>query len=267
MHCLCSCLTRGQLLSSPDLGLRSAHHYERAQRGPPCKASSPVRWRGLGWRDMAQGGPHTAVVDPHPQHLCSGVGSNCHLSSADSYGPSLILSLVFTFPPSSFSPLWSPVAQHQPISLHVKVMKEWGVEVLEQSLVLSTWGALQQRAEHGPIDMELVADGLGTAALSQKIHSALSTADQMSSVCIYSSPCCWRWLDDLCPPGMCWVEDICLAFTSVFLSLGGFRRHVLWEDREASNLAIPSWSSADIQMFLFLIWRNTGLTNRVVGYK
>lgn len=56
--------------------------------------------------------------------------------------------------------------------------------MLERSLVLNSWGTLQQRAEHGPIDTELVANGLGTAALSQKIHSALGTANQMSSVCI-----------------------------------------------------------------------------------
>lgn len=50
----------------------------------------------------------------------------------------------------------------------------------------------------------------------------------------------------LVPPSMCPEENICLAFTYAFLPCGGFRSHVLWEDREANNSAVSHWSSADI---------------------
>lgn len=45
MHCLCSCLTWGQLLSSPDLGLKSAHHYVWAQHSTSCKISNSAQGR------------------------------------------------------------------------------------------------------------------------------------------------------------------------------------------------------------------------------
>lgn len=72
MHCLCSCLTWGQLLSSPDLGLKSAHHYVWAQHRPSCKIGNSAQGRRV-WGLMCWDAAHVLHQEVGPAlgpHQC-----------------------------------------------------------------------------------------------------------------------------------------------------------------------------------------------------
>jgi len=92
-----------------------------------------------------------------------------------------------------------------------------------------------------------MTDKLGAAALAQKIESAcvFVTSYPAIGVRIYlpeiprSSRSALLELDGSLVPASTRPEGSSgLAFTWVFLSCGGFRRHVLWEDRGANNSAV-----------------------------